>query len=548
MLTNPDMPLDILQGEAEKSDGEDMQMSIFAVAKEFSDFMASTLGPQSLQKMIVEQDRWAYIITSDGETILQRFDLMQFKAKHPVARLMVELSKAQDYDLGDGTTSTVVLAGRLLWEAEKLVLMGLHPNTIAEGYKIALKASLDYASKIASPTTEEDLYKVAMTALDTKYTTVSKAPLSRMVVDAIMEVSDGGKKRADPKDIHIVKRKGTGVFNSKLYHGFLVEKAMHNESMPKRLEGVKIAVIDVPLNVKRYAGIFGDNPMYEVEIKNVEGLKEHREEERKILRDMFDIIRGVGADCILSRKLIDPKVGKWMAGEGIIGVQGIPSKEDLKRLAKAVGANIISDLDTMTADDLGFADLIEEKNYADKETLIFIKNKNSNTVTIFLRGGAHHVLSEVERAMKDAVHSASSALNDGMVLPAGGATEVYIAERLRKDALKLGDKRQLAIQAFADALEGIPRTLIKNSGMDQTKLLMDLRRTQREAGHRYGFDANIREIRDMVEEGILEPLSLKGSIYKGASETANILLRSESIISGMVFDSRIESALKEEKK
>ncbi|MHC1565345.1 MAG: thermosome subunit beta [Candidatus Syntropharchaeales archaeon] len=544
MLTNPKMPLDILQGEAEKTDGEEIQASIFAVAKEFSDFMASTLGPQSLHKLIVEQDRWAYIITSDGETILQRFDLMQFKAKHPVARLMVELSKTQDYDLGDGTTSTVVLAGNLLREAEKLISIGLHPNTVAAGYKFALKRALIHARELASPATSEDLFRVAMTALDTKYATVSKEPLSRMVVDAVMKVSDGGRTRADPKDIHVVKRKGTGVFNSTLFHGFIIEKSMLNESMPERMEAAKIAVIDLPLTVKRYAGIFGDNPLYEIEIKDIEGLKIHREEEKGILMRMFSKLKNVGADCVISRKLIDPRVGRWMADAGIIGVQGIPSRDDLKRLSRAVGANIISDLDTISSNDLGSANLVEVKKYPNKETLIFIENEAAGTVTILLRGGAHHVLSEVERAMKDAVHSTSSALNDGGILPAGGACEVYIAARLKKDALALGDKRQLAVEAFATALEGIPRTLVRNSGLDQIKLIMDLRREQNENGSNYGFDANSRQIRDMKEAGIIESLSIKESIYKGAFETADILLRSESIITGMVFESRIESELK----
>ncbi len=547
MLTNPKMPLDILQGEAEKSAGEDMQTSIFAVAKEFSDFMASTLGPQSLHKMIVEQDRWAYIVTSDGETILQRFDLMQFKAKHPVARLMVELSKAQDYDLGDGTTSTVVLAGHLLKEAEKLVLMGLHPNTIAQGYKVALKQALVYAKELASPTTRDNLLRVAMTALDTKYTSVSKEQLSKMVVEAIMRVSNDGKERADPKDVHLVRRKGTGVLHSTLYHGFIVEKKMLDDSMPERMENAKVAVIDVPLTVKRYAGIFGDNPLHEVEIKDVDGLKAHREEEKAILMDMFVKLRDVGADCVISRKLIDHRIGRWMAKEGIIGIQAIPTKDDLKRLSKAVGARIISDLETIREEDLGFADSIEEKRYPDKETLIFIRNKHANTVTILLRGGAHHVISEVERGMKDAIHATSNALNGGWILPAGGACEVAIAERLRRYALTLSDKRQLAVQAFADALEGIPRTLITNSGMDQVKILMDLRRTQREKGPSYGFDANIREIRDMMEAGIIEPLSLKESVYKGAFETADTLLRSESVIYGRVFESRIKNELRKKR-
>ncbi|HEX58930.1 MAG TPA: thermosome subunit [Methanomicrobia archaeon] len=537
------LPLKVLQGKPERLHDEELRESSFAVAKELSDFLASTLGPQSLQKMIVEDEGRNFIISSDGKTIMQRFDLMQFRAKHPVAVLFRELSKTQDYDVGDGTTTTVVLAGELLDEARKLVSMGLHPNIIADGYKMAVDKALEILEELAFEATDDILYKVARTAIDTKYLEVAEE-LSKIVVEAVKIISDGGKKEANPEDVHVARKGGKEAASTTLFRGIILEKSFLHEDMPKRVENVRVAVIDAPLTVKPEEGMFASHYLYSTRAKSLEDVLLQAEYEREILREKVKRIKDAGADVIISRRLIDKRLVKTLLGLNMVAIQAVPTGQILERIAKAVNARIVTNISEISEDDLGYAEYIEEVKFPDKSTFVFIKGTNPKSVTIFLRGGAQHTLSDFARAVNDGLHAVAKALNK-KVLPGGGAVEVELALRLRKFAMSDATKRQLAISAFADALEVIPKTLARNSGRDPLSILLELRKEHANGNLNYGYDARAREIRDVVEAGILESLRLKEMVIKGAYEAALIVLRSDDILYGDVLRARIEE---EEKK
>ncbi|MHC1585899.1 MAG: thermosome subunit alpha [Candidatus Syntropharchaeia archaeon] len=542
MNRNLKLPLDVLQGEPRFLSQEELRMSNFTVAKELSDFFSSILGPKSLQKMIVEQDSFAYIITSDGKTVLQRFDLAQFKAKHPVAVLFRELSKTQDYDLGDGTTSAIILAGELLDKAGKLISSGVHPNIVAEGYKMAYEKCIQICDELSHPVDDEILLKVAETAIDTKYTAFLKEKLARYVVDAIKRVSrEGG--RVDPDDVHIEKKGGEEVPSTVLYPGFIIEAKFVHPHMPKRMEDVKIALIDVPLTVKPREGLFSEISHYNVKIDDADDIKTHIEQEKKVLMGFFEKIKESGANVVISRKSIDRRLYSVFASQEMIAIQHLPTRWDLEKLRRAIGAKIVSDINSISPDDLGHAELIEEKKYPDRSTYVFIKTPDARTATIFLRGGAWHVISESARAVDDALHAVACAIND-RILPGGGAIEIQMAQILKKYAYSEKTKRQLAILAFAEALESIPKILARNSGKDPILVLLDLRSRHSTGRTNDGFDANEKKIVDAMEKKIVDPLEMKKGIIKGAYETAQIILRSDDIIYGEVMQSRIEKEIK----
>ena len=542
------LPLNLYAEKMKKISKEESKASNFSVAKEFADFIASTLGPQSGQKVIIGSDFQHYILSSDGKTILQRFDLAEFKANHPVAQLMVELAKSTDDEVGDGTTSSVVLAGALLLKAENLIDQGLHPNIVSEGYKKATLKAIEFMESLAIPVKNDDmLRKVARTSIDTKYMLLGsekkeeREKLAEVVLSAIHKVSEekNGEITVNPDNVHMVKKSGEDLFETSLFSGFIAEKEALHPSMPKYLENVKVAVLDVPLTVKRYDGLFGDLSECNVKMKSIGQYKSQKGDEKSILYDMVDKITDMGVKLIISRKLMDERIGKPLADKGVVAIQAIPTKEDLNRVSKACRAKIVSDIDQMKPEDLGFADSVRQKRYADRTTHIYIETKKANSATVFLRGGIAHALSDISRAVHDSLHSTANAYNN-KILPGGGATEMYVSAQLKKYALTIKTKKQLAVNAFAESLEVIPRTLAKNCGADPISIITDLRKEHTLGNKYYGFDTIQRKIVDMVDNGIVESLITKKQIFKGANETSKIIMLSDDIIYGNVLEGRIE--------
>jgi len=539
------LPLDLYPREMKRITSEEVKASNFSVGKEFADYISSTLGPQSAQKAIVSSDSNYYTISSDGKTILQRFDLVEFKAKHPVAQLMVELAKSTDDEVGDGTTSSVILAGELLRHAEKLIDLGLHPTIVANGFRNATDKAIELMEKLAKPVdTDEMLLKVARTSLDTKY--ISPLPehkegsgsLASTVVSAIHIVADEAG-RANPDDVHIVKKSGGNIFDTTVFSGYIIEKEMLHPSMPKSQKKARIAVIDTPLMVKRYDGLFTENSQVSVKASGFSQYRSQKSSENDMLMKMTQKIIDVGANVIISRKLIDERLGKQLADKGVIAIQAIPTREDLSMLAGACGAKIVSDLGMISSEHLGYADNVWEERYPDHSVFTHILVTNEKNATILLRGGIAHAISDVNRAVHDALHTTANAFN-GKVLLGGGATEMYIAEELRRYALSIKSKKQLAINAFADALEIIPKTLAKNSGQDVISVITDLRMEHSKGKVSFGYDAIGKVITDTSKGGIIESLVTKRQIYKGASETSRLIILSDDIIYGDVMEQRIE--------
>lgn len=542
------LPLNLYPEKMRKISHDESKASNFSVAKELACFMASTLGPQSAQKVIVGSDFQHYILTSDGKTILQRFELAEFKARHPVAQLMVELAKSTDDEVGDGTTSSVILAGALLTKAERLIDLGLHPNIVSEGYKKATLKSIEIMEALAIPVKNDDmLRKVARTSIDTKYmlSGTKKQKESKSLADVVLsavhkvEESKNGEITANPDNVHIVKMGGEDIFDTLLFSGFIVEKEALHPSMPKYLEDVTVALLDVPLTVKRYDGLFGEISNCGVEMDSVKQYKSQKDDEKSVLYDTVNKITDLGAGLIVSRKLMDESIGKMLSDKGIIAIQAIPTKEDLNLLSRACGAKIISDIEQMTKDDLGFADSVRQKRYPNRTVHVFIETKKANSATILLRGGIAHALSDIARAVHDSLHTTANAYNS-KILPGGGATEMYISAQLKKYALSIKTKKQLAVKAYAEALEVIPQTLAKNCGIDPISAITDLRKDHA-LGNKYrGFDTIQKKIVNMVDNGIVESLVTKKQIFKGADETSRIIMLSDDIIYGNVLEGRIE--------
>lgn len=518
--------------------GDESRISKFSAAREIADYMKMTLGPNSLQKVIMLSDA-SFILTSDGKTILQRFDLQEFRAKHPVAQLFVELCKTMDYEMGDGTTSAVVLAGELLKNAERLIDEGLNPIIIDDGYKKATRVAIELIESIALTADDDMVRRAARTAFCTKYVSDD---IPDVVVDAVRMTEENGK--VDPEMVHVVKKAGEDMSSTKLFNGFIIEKEILHASMPKRIEDARVAVLDIPITVKRYDGLFGDAPggQCTVRIDDVGQRSVQRENEDAIIGKIIGKIEEVGANFVVSRKRVDVRIGKRFADAGIAVVHYLPTKEDLEKLSKACGARIISDIDSLREEDLGFASLVEERRYADRTVHIFVETKNARSATVLIRG-VQRILTDLSRAVHDAVWSTANVIN-GKIIPGGGATEMFLSMELRRYALSVKTKKQLAINAFADALEVIPRTLAKNCGLDPISAILELRKVHREGKLYHGIDSITKRITDVLEEGIIEPSETKIRILKGSSETSRTIILSDDIVHGEVLQERIEEESK----
>jgi chaperonin GroEL (HSP60 family) len=441
-----------------------------------------------------------------------------------------------DYETGDGTTSAVILAGELVKNAGRLIEDGLHPTIIDDGYRMGMKKAISLMEELAITTDEDTLRNTAKTAFCTKY---SSKDLPDIIVDAVLMTEEEGE--AHPERVHTVKKKGGDIYDTYLFPGFIIEKEMLHPSMPKEIEDAKIALLDVPLTVKRYEGLFGEygTPQQcNVCIDDVNQRNIQKEGENSILWRMIRRIMDTGANFIVSRKVIDERVGKRLADAGISAVECLPTKEDLDKFSLACGAKIITDVDRIESKDLGFAELVKEEIYADRSVFTFVSTQNAKSATIVMEG-MQRTMSDLDRAIRDAVWTSSNAFND-RILPGGGATEMYISGRIKKMALSIRSKKQLALFAFADALEIIPKTLARNCGKDQISMILALRKAHSEGDAYRGVNSHVREMRNVIEDGIVEPLKTKEEMYKEATETARTVLLSDDIIYGEVIEERIE--------
>ncbi len=506
--------------------GRDAQRMNIAIAYAVASLIRTSLGPKGMDKMLVSE-LGDVVITNDGATILEEMNV-----DHPVAKIMVEIAKTQDKEVGDGTTSSVLIAGYLLKNASELLDQGIHSTTIAKGYRLAAVKAGEVLDEIAlkvDVNDDETLKEIASVSLGSKSIGMGDAKeyVSKLVVDAVklvMEERDG-KYYIDTDLIKIEKKPGENVGESKLIRGVVIDKEVVHSGMPKSIKDAKIALLECPLEIEK------TETDARIEITSPEQMQAFLEQEEKMLKDMVEKIKNTGANVVFCQKGIDDLAQHFLAKNGILAVRRV-KKSDMEKLARATHARIASSVDELSSDDLGSAGLVEERKIAGEE-MVFVEDcKNAKSVTLFLRAGTEQVLDEVERAVVDAIGAVASAIEDGKFVIGGGATEIELALRLREYATQIGGREQLAIQAFADALEIIPRTLAESAGMEAIDVLVNLRAEHRDKQKvYYGVDVVNGKISDMKELGIIEPLRVKKQAISSATEAANMILRIDDVIS-----------------
>jgi thermosome len=517
-------PVLILKEGTTRTRGRDAQRTNIMVARVIAEAVKSTLGPKGMDKMLVDTIG-DVVVTNDGATILKEMDV-----EHPTAKMMVEVAKTQENEVGDGTTTAVVLAGELLKYAEDLLDQDVHPTIIANGYRMAAEKAQEILQEIAEDIDVEDdafLKKIAMTAMTGKGAELAKEYLAELVVKAVRAVAEkeNGRYVIDTDDVKLEKKEGGAVEDTELINGIVIDKERVHPGMPRKVKDAKIALINAPLEIEK------TEFDAEIRITDPNQLKAFIDEEERMLKEMVEKIKSSGANVLFCQKGIDDLAQHYLAKEGIFAVRRV-KKSDMEKLAKATGATIVTNIDDLSEKDLGYAGTVEEVKIGDDEMVFVRECKDPKSVTILIRGGTEHIVDEVERALEDCLGVVPAAIRDGKVLAGGGAPEIELALRLRDYAKTVGGREQLAIEAFADALEVVPRALAENAGLDPIDMVVALRakHEKEKNGHRFGLDVYEGEVRDMITEGIVEPLSVKSQAIDSASEVAVMILRIDDVI------------------
>lgn len=515
-------PILILKEGSSRSQGREAMRRNILAAKTVAEIVKTSLGPKGMDKMLVDS-LGDVVITNDGATMLKEMEI-----EHPAAKMMVEVAKAQDAEVGDGTTSVVVLAGALLEKAEKLIEREVHPTVIVEGYKKAAAKAIEVLRKIAKPidpNDDETLKKIAMTSMVSKLVSADRDYLADLALKAIryvVQVVDG-KYKVDLDDVKLEKKHGGNVRDTILVQGIVLDKEVVHSGMPKRVEKAKIALINAPLEIKKTE--FDAR----ISITNPEQLRLFIEEERKLLRDMVDKIVKSGANVAICQKGIDDIAQHYLAKAGILAVRRV-KQSDMEKLAKATGARIVNNIEELSPEDLGYADLVEERKI-EEDKYVFVEGcKEAKSVTILIRGGNERVVEEVERNLKDALSVIRDALIKPAVVAGGGAVEAEVAKEIRSWASSLSGREQLAAMAFAEAIESIPLALAENAGLDTIDIEVSLRAAHSEGKVWHGVDVFEGKVADMMEKGVLEPALVKEQMIKAATEVACMILRIDDVI------------------
>ena len=530
MATLQGTPVLILKEGTQRTVGKDAQRMNIMAARVIAEGVRSTLGPKGMDKMLVDS-LGDVVITNDGVTILKEIDV-----EHPAAKMVIEVAKTQDNEVGDGTTTAVVLAGELLKRAEELLDQDIHPTVIARGYRLAAAKALEVLDNVAidiDVEDEETLRKIAATAITGKHSEFAIDHLSNLVVQAVRRVAEKTEKgyKVDEDNIKLEKRQGGSVPNTELVDGIVIDKEVVHAGMPKRVKDAKIAVLKAALEVKE------TETDAEIRITDPEQLQKFIEQEEAMIKEMVDKIAAAGANVVFCQKGIDDLAQYYLAKSKVLAVRRV-KQSDIEKIAKATGARILTDLRDIKPEDLGEAELVEEKKVGD-ENMIFIRGcKNPKAVTILVRGGTEHIVDEVERSLTDAIKVVKAALESGKVVTGGGAPEIEVSLKLREWAPSLGGREQLAAEAFATSLEIIPRALAENSGLDPIDILVELKRAHEEGKSSYGVDVFAGKVEDMAEKGVLEPLKVKKQAISSATEVAIMILRIDDVIAAKGLESK----------
>ena len=516
------MPVVLLKDGASQTKGKEAQRNNISAAKIIADIVRTSLGPRGMDKMLVDS-LGDMTITNDGATILKEIDV-----QHPAAKMLVEIAKSTDNEVGDGTTSVVVLAGALLEQAESLLQQEVHPTVIVDGYRKSANKAKEYIKDIADEVTADDkptLLKIARTSMQTKMIRKDSDKLGDMVVKAVLSVAEKNDSdyTVDIDDIKVEKKTGGSIAESSILQGIVLDKEVVHSGMPKKMSGAKIALINTALEVSK------TETDAKINITNPQQMKSFLDEENKMLQNMVDKVVGSGASVVFCQKGIDDMSQHYLSKAGILAVRRV-KESDLTKLAKATGGRIVTNLDDLSEKDLGAADLVQERKI-EEDRWVFVEGcKHPKSVTILLRASSQRVVDEAERSIHDAIMVVKDVMELPLIVAGGGAPETFAATKIRSWGKSLEGREQLAAEKFAEALESIPLSLSENAGMDPIDTLASLRSKQLSGEKWTGIDVRKGKVVDIKSSDIVEPLSVKTQIISAAAEAACMILRIDDVI------------------
>ena len=518
----PNGPVLVLKESALQEKGKDAQKNNITAAKLVADLVKSSLGPRGLDKMLVDS-LGDVTITNDGATILKEID-----AQHPAAKMMVEISKTIDTEVGDGTTSSVIFGGTLLAKAEELLSKDVHSSVIIEGYQAASEKALEVLDEISKKVTADDketLINIAKTSMESKLISEDSDSLSKTVVDAVLKITEtkDGKSTVDLDNIKVEKKAGGSIQDTALIKGIVLDKEIVHSGMPTKIQGAKIALINSALEVEK------TEMSAEIRINDPTQMQMFLEEENRMLKTMVEKLHTIGSNVVICQKGIDDMAQHFLAKHGILSVRRV-KESDMTKLAKATGGRISSNIDDISEKDLGAADLVHQKK-VETDKWVFVEGcKNPQSVTMLIRGGSQRVVDEVDRSIHDSLMVVKDVIETPAIVAGGGAPEALLAAFLKDWSGKFDGRQQLAIKKYAEALEVIPLTIAENAGMDPIDTMVALRAKQSDGKKWTGINAKEGKISDMLAQNIVEPVVVKQQIIKSATETASMILRIDDVI------------------
>jgi thermosome len=521
-VTSSGTPVLILKEGSSQAKGKEAQRNNIQAAKLIAEIVKSSVGPRGMDKMLVDS-LGDVTITNDGATMLKEIDV-----QHPAAKMLVEVSRATDNEVGDGTTSAVIFAGALLEKAEELIDKGVHPTVIVEGYNKAARKAVEFLNEFAEkvpPTNKEWLVKIARTSMQTKLVSREAQDLAELVVAAATQVAEkrGDSYKVDLANIKVEKKPGGSLSDTKLIKGFVLDKEVVHSGMPRRIENAKIALVNAAFEIEK------TEFDAKLNISDPSMMKKFLDEETKMLKDMADKVSSIGATVLVCQKGIDDIAQHYLSKAGVMAVRRA-KESDMTNLAKATGARVANNFEDLSAKDLGFAQLVEERK-VEQDKWIFIEGaKNPKAVTILIRGGTQRIVDEADRSLHDALMVTKDVIEKPAVVAGGGAPEAEMASQILKWTEQLSGREQLAAQKFAEALETIPVALATNAGLDPIDTMVEIRAKHAEGGKWFGVEAKEGRVKDMYKENVIEPLAVKEQIIRSATEAANMILRIDDVI------------------
>jgi thermosome len=520
--TGSGQPVLILKEGTTRNRGKEAQRNNIQAARVIGEVLKTTLGPRGMDKMLIDS-LGDITITNDGAAILKEIDV-----EHPAAKMMVEISKTQDDMVGDGTTTAVILASELLKKAEELLDQNIHPTVLVSGYRKAAQKAIETIEKVSTPVEMNDrktLLKVALTSMSGKAVGAAREHFAEIAIDAVTQIAEqrGDKMVADIDNIQLVKKTGKSLLETQLIRGIIVDKEIVHPGMPKKKENAKIALLDSALEIEK------TEMSAEIRIREATQMKAFLDQETNMMKEMADKIKKSGADVVFCQKGIDDMVQHFLSKEGIIAARRV-KESDMEKLARATGGKV-TDLENLKPTDLGKAGIVEERRISEDKMIFVEKCKDPHSVAILIRAGLERMVDEAERAMTDALSVVSDVVENNKIVAGGGAVEIEIGKELRKYATKIGGREQLAIEAFAEAVEVIPKTLAENGGLDAIDVLVALRSAhEKEDGKNKGINVFTGKIQDSLENGVIEPINVKEQAIKSAAESASMILRIDDVI------------------